>query len=193
MKLPKTPHREWLGYKWLLWIVLTLFVFASVSIGSCADSGTTADSQFLDSSWRRVIPGVWYTAIPLSNNPPLQEEIKFYGSSTQVNKPQVFYPLALAFLLSYLGAYFFLGHFNPLLGRYWLLGELFHLGMISLPVGFLVTGLNPSAIIHHLGGLLPSGKPDINSTQPQNKNHTAQANQASTEDTNKEGKAQGSS
>ncbi|KAJ9067025.1 hypothetical protein DSO57_1003730 [Entomophthora muscae] len=38
--------------------------------------------------------------------------------------------------------------------------------MVSLPVGSLVTGLNPLAIIHHLGGLLPSGwvpdnKPEI--------------------------------
>ncbi|KAJ9087928.1 hypothetical protein DSO57_1039650 [Entomophthora muscae] len=156
MKLPKTPHGECLGYKWLLWLVLTLMVFASVLIGSRADSGTTADSQFLDSSWRRVIPGVWYTASPISNNPPVREETKFYGSPPLANKPQVFCPLALAFLLSYLGAYFFLGRFNPLLGRYRLLGELFHLGIFSLPVGSLVTGLNPSAIIHHLGGLLPS-------------------------------------
>ncbi|KAJ9076308.1 hypothetical protein DSO57_1027555 [Entomophthora muscae] len=132
-------------------------VFASVSLGSRADSGTTADSQFLDSSWRRVILGVWYTASPISNNPPVREETKDYGSSPLTNKPQVFCPLASAFLLSYLGVYFFLGHFNPLLGRYQLLGELFHLGMVSIPVGSLVTGLNPSEIIHHLGGLLPSG------------------------------------
>ncbi|KAJ9065038.1 hypothetical protein DSO57_1024015 [Entomophthora muscae] len=104
-----------------------------------------------------MIPGVWYTESPISNNPPVCEETKFYGSSPLANKPQVFCPLALAFLLSYLGAYFFLGHFNPLLGRYQLLGELFHLGMVSLPVGSLVMGLNPSAIIHHLGGLLPRG------------------------------------
>ncbi|KAJ9072928.1 hypothetical protein DSO57_1022020 [Entomophthora muscae] len=29
--------------------------------------------------------------------------------------------------------------------------------MVSLPVGSLMTGLNPSAIIHHLGRLIPSG------------------------------------
>ncbi|KAJ9056885.1 hypothetical protein DSO57_1028069 [Entomophthora muscae] len=157
MKLPKTPLREWLGYKWLLWIVLTTTVFASISIGSYTDLDTTSESQFLDSSWHRVILGVWYTATSLSNNPPVWEKTKFYGSSTQVNKPQVFRPLALAFLLSYLGAYFFLGRFNPLLGRHWLLGELFYLGMVFLPVGSLVMGLNPSTIIHHLGSLLPSG------------------------------------
>ncbi|KAJ9073474.1 hypothetical protein DSO57_1016185 [Entomophthora muscae] len=157
MKLPKTPHGEWLGYKWLLWFVLSLMVFASVSMGSCADSGTTADSQFLDRSWHHVIPGVWYTASPSSENPPVREETKFYGSSPLANKPQVFRPLASAFLLSYLGAYFFLGCFNPLLGRYQLIGELFHLGMVSVPVGSLVTGLNPFVIVHHLGGLLPSG------------------------------------
>ncbi|KAJ9071652.1 hypothetical protein DSO57_1034909 [Entomophthora muscae] len=156
MKLPKTPHGEWLGYKWLLWFVLNWMVFASVLIGSHADSGTMADSQFLDSSWRRVIPGVWYTASPISMNPPVREETKFYGSTPSANKPQVFCPLALAFLLSYLSAYFFLGRFNPLLGWYQLLGELLHLGMVSVPVGSLVTGLNPLAIIHHLGGLLPS-------------------------------------
>ncbi|KAJ9089576.1 hypothetical protein DSO57_1011415 [Entomophthora muscae] len=132
-------------------------LFASVSIGSCADSGTTADSQFLDRSWRCGIPGVWYTASPISANPPVREETKFYGSPPLANKPQVFCPLALAFLLSYLGAYFFLGRFNPLLGWYQLIGELFHLGMVSVPVGSLVTGLNPLAIVHHLGGLLPSG------------------------------------
>ncbi|KAJ9087733.1 hypothetical protein DSO57_1030323 [Entomophthora muscae] len=122
-----------------------------------ADLGTTPDSQFLDSSWCCVILGIWFTATPLSNNPPVQEETKVYGSTTQVNKPQVFCPLALAFLLCYLGVYFFLGRFNPLLGRYQLLGEYFHLGMVSLPVGSLVTGLNPLAIIHHLGSLLSSG------------------------------------
>ncbi|KAJ9059203.1 hypothetical protein DSO57_1005125 [Entomophthora muscae] len=131
-------------------------VLTRVSISSLADLGTTPESQFLDSFWRHVILGVWYTTTPLSNNPPVQEETKVYGSSTQVNKPQVFRPLALAFLLSYLSVYFFLGRFNPLLGRYWLLEELFHLGMVSLPVGSLVMGLNPPAIIHHLGSLIPS-------------------------------------
>lgn len=162
MKLPKNPLLEYLGYKWLFWIVLTTMVFTSISMGSHADLGTTAESQFLDSSWRHVIPGVWYTATLLSNNPPIQEETKVYGFITQVTKPQVFCPLASAFLLCYLGVYFFLGRFNLLLDRYRLLGELFHLGMISLPVGSLVMGLNPSAIIHHLGRLLPSGwVPDI--------------------------------
>ncbi|KAJ9087894.1 hypothetical protein DSO57_1028646 [Entomophthora muscae] len=157
MKLPKTPLMESLGYKWLFWIFLTTMVFASVSIGSRTDSGTTTESQFLDSSWRRVIPGIWYTATPLSNNPPVREETKIYCSTTQVTEPQVFRPLALAFLLCYLGVYFFLGRFNPLLGRYQIFGELFHLGMVSLPVGSLVMGLNPSAIIHHLGRLITSG------------------------------------
>ncbi|KAJ9070226.1 hypothetical protein DSO57_1010499 [Entomophthora muscae] len=195
--------------------------FTSVFIGSHTDLGTTPESQFLDSSWRHMIPGVWYTATPLSNNPPVQEETKVYGSSNQVPKPQVFCLLALAFLLCYLGVYFFLGRFNSLIGRYQLLGELFHLGMVSLPVGSLVTGLNPSAIIHHLGSLLPSGwVPDnvnlhainkhkespsarkdpqtnkqnnqSNNTHPQTGNNTAQANQVSTKDINKEGKAQGS-
>ncbi|KAJ9065376.1 hypothetical protein DSO57_1020229 [Entomophthora muscae] len=150
-------NQESLGYKWLFWIVLTTTLFTSASMGSRADLGTMPESQFLDSSWRCVIPGFWYTTTPLSNNPPVREETKVYGSTTQVTKPQVFCPLALAFLLCYLGAYFFLGCFNPLLGRCRLFGELFHLGMVSLPVGSLVTGLHPSAIIHHLGGLLPSG------------------------------------
>ncbi|KAJ9063034.1 hypothetical protein DSO57_1004326 [Entomophthora muscae] len=157
MKLPKTPLMESLGYKWLFWIVLTTTVFTSTSMGSCADLGTTPESQFLDSSWRRVILGVWYTATPLLNSPPVREETKVYGFTTQVTKPQVFCPLASAFLLCYLGVYFFLGRFNPLLGRYQLFRELFHLGMVSLPVGSLVTGLNPYAIIHHLGRLPPSG------------------------------------
>ncbi|KAJ9066405.1 hypothetical protein DSO57_1009652 [Entomophthora muscae] len=170
MKLPKTLLMELLGYKWLLWIVLTTAVFSSVSIGSRANLGTTPESQFPDSSWCFVILGVWYTATPLSNNPPVWEETKVYGSTTQVTKPQVFRSLALAFLLCYLGAYFFLGRFNPLLGRYQLLGELFHLGMVSLPVGSLVTGLNASAIIHRLGSLLPSGwVPDTGAFQKETK------------------------
>ncbi|KAJ9049949.1 hypothetical protein DSO57_1019280 [Entomophthora muscae] len=147
MKLPKTPLVDSLGYKWLFWIVLLTTVLGSTSMGLRADS---------DSSWRRVIPGVWYTATPLSHNPSIQEETNIYGSTTLVPEPQVFLPLALAFLLCYLGAYFFLGRFNPLLGRYQIFEELFHLGMVSLPVVSLVTGLNPSAIIHHLGRLLPS-------------------------------------
>ncbi|KAJ9079455.1 hypothetical protein DSO57_1035195 [Entomophthora muscae] len=156
MRLPKTPLIESLGYKWLFWIVLLTTVLASTLMGSRADLGTTPESQSLDSSWRHVIPGVWYTATPLSPNPPVQEETKIYGSTTQVPEPQVFCSLASAFLLCYLGAYFFLGCFNPLLGRYQIFGELFHLGMVSLPVGYLVNGLNPSAIIHHLERLLPS-------------------------------------
>ncbi|KAJ9057953.1 hypothetical protein DSO57_1017785 [Entomophthora muscae] len=157
MILPKTPPMESLGYKWLFWIILLPAVMASISMGLCADSGTSPEAQFLDSSWHQVIPGVWYTATPLSHNPPLREETKNYQSASQISEPQVFCPLASAFLLCYLGAYFFLGRFNLLLGRYRVFRELFHLGMVSLPVGSLVTGLNPSAIIHHLGRLLPSG------------------------------------
>ncbi|KAJ9082052.1 hypothetical protein DSO57_1008185, partial [Entomophthora muscae] len=157
MRLPKTPAMESLGYKWLFWIILLPAGMASILMGLQADSGTSPEAQFLNSSWRWVIPGVWYTATSLSHNPPLREETKNYQSASTIPEPQVFCPLASAFLLCYLGAYFFLGHFNPLLGRYRVFEELFHLGMVSLPVGSLVTGLNPSAIIHHLGRLLPSG------------------------------------
>ncbi|KAJ9073434.1 hypothetical protein DSO57_1016485 [Entomophthora muscae] len=97
------------------------------------------------------------TATPLSHNPPCKEEPQNYQSINKPAKPQVFLPLASAFLLCYLGVYFFLGQFNPLLGQYYLFGEIFHLGMVPLPVGSLVTGINPSAIIHHLGRLLPIG------------------------------------
>ncbi|KAJ9057968.1 hypothetical protein DSO57_1017617 [Entomophthora muscae] len=69
--------------------------------------------------------------------------------------PTLFHPLAFAFLLSYLGSYFLLGRSNPLLGRYRLLGEIFRMGTVSIPIGTLVTGLNPSTAIHLLeGGLL---------------------------------------
>ncbi|KAJ9065636.1 hypothetical protein DSO57_1017390 [Entomophthora muscae] len=133
----------------------------------CADSGTAPKAQFLDNSWRCVIPGVWYTATPLSHNPPLKEEPQNYWSVNKPAKPQVFCPLASAFFLCYLGAYFFLECFNLLLGWYFLFGELFHLGMVSVPVGSLVTDLNPSAIIHHLERLLPSGwVPDTLSPNP---------------------------
>ncbi|KAJ9065515.1 hypothetical protein DSO57_1018819 [Entomophthora muscae] len=77
--------------------------------------------------------------------------------NNQPPSPNLFHPLALAFLLSYLGAYFLLDRFNPLLGRYCLLRELFHTGMISIPFGSLVTGLNPSGAIHLLGDMFPSG------------------------------------
>ncbi|KAJ9074936.1 hypothetical protein DSO57_1001410 [Entomophthora muscae] len=69
--------------------------------------------------------------------------------------PSLFHPLASAFLLSYLGAYFLLGRFNPLLGQYLLIEELFHMGMVSVPIGSLATGLNPSAAIHLLGDMFP--------------------------------------
>ncbi|KAJ9076629.1 hypothetical protein DSO57_1024285 [Entomophthora muscae] len=135
---------------------LTLAVLASILIGLHADSGTPPETQFLDSSWRQVIPGVWYTATPLSHNPPQKKEPWNYQFVPKPVKPQVFCPLASAFLLCYLGAYFFLGRFNLLLGRYCIVGKLFHLGMMSLPVGSLVTVLNLSAIIHHLKRLLSS-------------------------------------
>ncbi|KAJ9068690.1 hypothetical protein DSO57_1026213 [Entomophthora muscae] len=59
-------------------------------------------------------------------------------------------PSGPAVLLSCLGAYFFLGRFNPLLGCCWRVGELPYTGTVSLPVGSLVTVLNPSATIHPL-------------------------------------------
>ncbi|KAJ9073296.1 hypothetical protein DSO57_1018011 [Entomophthora muscae] len=102
-------------------------------------------------------PGVWYTATSLSQNLPQKEEPCNYQSTHSTFKLQVFHPLASAFLLCYLGAYFVLGRFNPLLGCYCIVGELFHLGMVSLTVGSLVNDLNSSAIIHHIGRLLPSG------------------------------------
>ncbi|KAJ9061656.1 hypothetical protein DSO57_1018509 [Entomophthora muscae] len=135
----------------------------SILMGLRADSGSSPEAQFLNSSWHQVIPEVWYTVTPLSHNPPLREETKNYQSASTIPKSQVFCPLASAFLLCYSGAYFFLGRFNLLLGRYQVFGELFHLGIVSLPVGSLVTRLNSSAIIHHLGRLLPSGwVPDTN-------------------------------
>ncbi|KAJ9090069.1 hypothetical protein DSO57_1006463 [Entomophthora muscae] len=75
----------------------------------------------------------------------------------QPSSPTLFHPLALAFLLSYLGAYFLLGRFNPLLGQYHMLGELFHMGVFYILISTLVTGLNPSAAIHLLGDMFSSG------------------------------------
>ncbi|KAJ9070692.1 hypothetical protein DSO57_1005219 [Entomophthora muscae] len=71
--------------------------------------------------------------------------------------PTLFHPLALAFLLSYLEDYIFLGRFNPLLRRYCLLGEIFHMETVSIPIGMLVTGLNLSEVINLLGDMFPSG------------------------------------
>ncbi|KAJ9055785.1 hypothetical protein DSO57_1000643 [Entomophthora muscae] len=156
MRLPKTSFMESLGYKWVYWMILLPAVLASILIGSHADSGTSPKAQFLDSSWRQIIPGVWYTATPLSHNPPCKEEPQNYQSIKKPVNPQVFCSLVSGFLLCYLGVYFFLGQFDPLLGWYCSFGEKFHLGMVSLPVSSLITGLNPSAIIHHLGRLLPS-------------------------------------
>ncbi|KAJ9089926.1 hypothetical protein DSO57_1008025 [Entomophthora muscae] len=139
------------------WMILLQAVKASILLGTRAEYDASPESHYLEKSWRQVIPGVWYTETPLSHNPPQKEEPQNYQSPKKPSKPQVFCPLASAFLLSSLGAYFFLGCFNPLLGCYCLFRELFHLGMVSLPVGSLVTVLNPSEIIHHLGRLLSSG------------------------------------
>lgn len=91
----------------------------------------------------------------LSPNSPITEKQHVMGNS-QPATPSLFHPLVLAFLLSYLGAYFLPGRFNSLLGQCCLLRELFHMGMVSIPVGSLVTGLNPSAAIHLLGDMFPS-------------------------------------
>ncbi|KAJ9053079.1 hypothetical protein DSO57_1027687 [Entomophthora muscae] len=104
-----------------------------------------------------MIPGVWYTTTPLFSFPPVMEKQCMFMSNTKALTPTLFHPLALDFLLSYLEAYFFPGRFNPLLGRYYLLGDIFHMGMVSVPIGTLVTGLNLSAVIHNLGGMFPSG------------------------------------
>ncbi|KAJ9059092.1 hypothetical protein DSO57_1005892 [Entomophthora muscae] len=78
MRLPKTPLMESPGYKWLFWTVLLPTVSGSILMGLRTDLGTTPESQFLDRSWRQVIPGVWYTVTPLSHNPTLREETKNY-------------------------------------------------------------------------------------------------------------------
>ncbi|KAJ9075782.1 hypothetical protein DSO57_1032310 [Entomophthora muscae] len=118
MRLPKASFMESLGHKWVYWMILLPAVLARISIGLRADSGTSPEVQFLDSSWRWVIPGVWYTATPLSHNPPCKEETQNYQSVHKPAEPQVLRPLAFAFLLCYSGADFFLGQFNLLLGQY---------------------------------------------------------------------------
>ncbi|KAJ9080273.1 hypothetical protein DSO57_1026698 [Entomophthora muscae] len=75
--------------------------------------------------------------------------------TSKTQTPTIFHLLALDFLLSYLGSYFFLDRSNPLFGRYCLLGEIFHMGMVSVPVGTSVTGLNPSATTNHIGEIFP--------------------------------------
>ncbi|KAJ9057255.1 hypothetical protein DSO57_1024462 [Entomophthora muscae] len=92
--------------------------------------------------------------------PPHYRELWVMGASQPA--PFLSHPLDLAFLLIYLGAYFLLERFNPLLGQYRLIGELFHMGMVSVSIGSLVTGLNPSAAIHLLGGpvILPEDPAD---------------------------------
>ncbi|KAJ9065224.1 hypothetical protein DSO57_1021916 [Entomophthora muscae] len=92
--------------------------------------------------------------------------------SRKMQKPQsvfpdpvqtsLFCPFASVSLLVYLGAYTFLGWFNPLLGRYQILGELLHLGMVSVPIGSMITVLTPSALICYVLQLFPAGwVPDI--------------------------------
>ncbi|KAJ9082570.1 hypothetical protein DSO57_1003341 [Entomophthora muscae] len=129
MRLPNTFLWKFIGYKWLLW--------RNLGVKQFQESGT------LQAHYHTVHP-----KRKVSQN---------YQSPKNPANPQVFCPLAFAFLLSYLGVYFFLGCFNPLLGCYCLFEELFHLKMMYLPVGSLVTGLNHSTIIHHLGRLLSSG------------------------------------
>ncbi|KAJ9088634.1 hypothetical protein DSO57_1021114 [Entomophthora muscae] len=153
MMLPKSSQWGPLGYKWLVWLLLVQSLTASLSFVTRADSGSPPPN-YLDKLWRQVVPGVWYTTIPLSQNPPITEEPQVMGASLPT--PSLFHPLASFFLLSYLGAYFLLGRFDPLLGQYRLIGELFHMGMVSFPIGSLITGLNPSAAIHLLGGMFPS-------------------------------------
>ncbi|KAJ9073793.1 hypothetical protein DSO57_1012781 [Entomophthora muscae] len=51
---------------------------ASVSLGIRANS-VSSPPHYLDNSWRQVIPGVWYTATPLSQNPPLQKNQRSWG------------------------------------------------------------------------------------------------------------------
>ncbi|KAJ9070582.1 hypothetical protein DSO57_1006301 [Entomophthora muscae] len=122
----------------------------SVLLETREDSSSTTPPQYLDKSWRQVISGVWYITTPLSPVPPITEKPHMFMDNNKATTPILFHPLA--FLLRYLRAYFFLGRFNPLLGRYCLLGEIFHMGIISVPIGMLVTGLNPSTVMHHLGG-----------------------------------------
>ncbi|KAJ9067419.1 hypothetical protein DSO57_1039278 [Entomophthora muscae] len=150
MMLPKSSQWGPFGYKWLVWLLLVKSLTASISFGTRGDSGSSPPN-YLDNFWRQVVPGVWYTATLLSQNPPITEEPQVMGASPPT--PSLFHLLASVFLLSYLGAYFLLGRFNPLLGQYCMIGELFHMGMVSVPIDYLITGLNPSAAIHLLGDL----------------------------------------
>ncbi|KAJ9062954.1 hypothetical protein DSO57_1005192 [Entomophthora muscae] len=162
MMLPKSSQWGPFGYKWLVWLLLVQSLTASISFGTRADSGSPPPN-YLDKLWCQVVPGVWYTTTQLSQNPPIIEEPQVMGASPPT--PSLFHPLASVFLLSYLGAYFMLGRFNSLLGQYRLIGELFHMGMVSVPIGTLITGLNPSAAIHLLGGMfLRRWVPDKDST-----------------------------
>ncbi|KAJ9058308.1 hypothetical protein DSO57_1013793 [Entomophthora muscae] len=80
---------EFLGYKWVYWMILLPAVLASILIGLCADSGTSCKAQFLDSSWRQVISVVWYTAtVRIDNFPPLEPQAQERESNPEPGLPR---------------------------------------------------------------------------------------------------------
>ncbi|KAJ9069016.1 hypothetical protein DSO57_1022893 [Entomophthora muscae] len=104
-------------------------------------SGTSTE-YCNNSKWAPVVSGKWYTISLFSLNSPTKQKTQ----TVYINPvpTSLFCPFASASLLVYLG-------------RYQIFGELVHLGMVSVPIGFMITGLNPSALIHHAGKLFQAG------------------------------------
>ncbi|KAJ9049894.1 hypothetical protein DSO57_1019800 [Entomophthora muscae] len=134
-------------------------VQSSVQMETCPGTGISTE-YCNNGKWAPVVPGRCYTAYLFATNPLTKQQAQ--STSTKTVKTTLFCPFASISLLTYLGAYTYLGHFNLLLGRYQILGEFLHLGMVSIAIGSMIIGLNPSALIHHVGKLFPAGwVPDI--------------------------------
>ncbi|KAJ9053209.1 hypothetical protein DSO57_1026514 [Entomophthora muscae] len=80
-----------------------------------------------------------------------------YGcSSTPLpTEPLLVRPNASFYLLTYVLGYYLLGCFSSMMGRFSYLGHLGHLAMITVPIGYVIAGLNLGALAHQPGGYTP--------------------------------------
>ncbi|KAJ9065952.1 hypothetical protein DSO57_1014572 [Entomophthora muscae] len=108
-----------------------------------ARTGSGTSTKYCNNGkWAPVVPGNWYTASVFSTNTSIKE--KPQPAPANSCPTSLLHPFASVFLLTHLGFYAFLGWFNPLLSRYQIFGEKFHLGMVSLPIGSMCHGQRQS-------------------------------------------------
>ncbi|KAJ9071680.1 hypothetical protein DSO57_1034550 [Entomophthora muscae] len=70
-------------------------------------------------------------------------------------EPLLVRPNASFYLLTYVVAYYLLGHYSSMMGSIAFLGHFGHLAMVTVPIGLDIAGLNIGALAHQIGNIFP--------------------------------------